>query len=278
MNRIGIQGGEASYTEMAAKSLHPEAQIEYFERFKDVFKALRDQVIDSAVVAFANNRVGFIPEPYIEIAQYDTDLSIVKETYVPVQHALLGVNGATIADIEEVHSQRPAIQQCSKFLDEYLPKAHIVEERDTAGSAQEVARIGDKTKAAIASTAAGDLYGLEPIYTGVQDDETNITRFVEVQLHGIAEADPKATRTSLVIVLGNDTSGVLHNITRPFAEHGVNMYNAVSRTVPNTDFDIDFFIECAAPVDSREMDQIIGDIEKQGHKVRVLGSYGSSRL
>src|SRR5690606_34246264 len=102
-------------------------------------------------------------------------LSIIGENFLPIQHALLGVKGATLADIKEVHSHIHALPQCRKIIKEMGLKAHV--HADTAGAAQEVAARNDKSLAAIASTLAGEIYGLDVLKENVQDADHNTTRF-----------------------------------------------------------------------------------------------------
>lgn len=49
---------------------------------------------------------------------------------------------------------------------------------DTAGAAQMVADQQLRGTAAIASSRAAELYGLELLEKGIQDDKENVTRFV----------------------------------------------------------------------------------------------------
>ena len=49
---------------------------------------------------------------------------------------------------------------------------------DTAGSAMAVADAGDKAQGALASQLAGEIYGLDPLATDIQDASHNTTRFL----------------------------------------------------------------------------------------------------
>ncbi len=48
---------------------------------------------------------------------------------------------------------------------------------DTAGSAQFVSSMKDKSKAAIASKLSAEIYGLNVLKSDIQDDKVNFTRF-----------------------------------------------------------------------------------------------------
>ena len=49
---------------------------------------------------------------------------------------------------------------------------------DTAGSAREIAELGDKSRAAIASRLAAEIYGLDILAEDIEDEAHNTTRFI----------------------------------------------------------------------------------------------------
>ena len=63
---------------------------------------------------------------------------------------------------------------------------------DTAGSAKHVAELGDKSAAAIASTLAGEFYGLKVLKADVEDEHHNATRFLIMSRQD--DAPPTAAR------------------------------------------------------------------------------------
>ncbi|MGZ6005533.1 MAG: prephenate dehydratase [Candidatus Saccharimonadales bacterium] len=281
MENIGIQGGEASYHELAAHQLHPGTELAYYETFEDLFQAVKRQQIGSAVVAIANNRVQFIPEPYDLLLSGSEALAnrlvIEAETYLRVEHALMAPHGASLEDIREVHSQPPAIGQCRQFLDHRLPKARIVEQHDTAASAKMVAEIGDPTKAAIASLQAAKKYGLTIVEESVQDDRDNITRFIELKnLHG-SKAIKGANKTTMVLETPHE-AGALVDALLPFKERGINLANLHSRTIPNTAFHNQFFVEFDAGTQEERTKEVMKELIESGHYIRILGSYVSAEI
>lgn len=276
MKTIGIQGGAASYTEAAALKLHPKAQITYYETFTDVFSALRSGTVTSVVVAIANNRVQFIPDSYEQLTTHDSGLSIVGEAYLRIEHALLALPGSSIDNITEVHSQAPAIGQCSHFLEKVLPDAHVMEEHDTAGSAKIVAESGSQTKAAIASMRAGELYGLHALQTSIQDDTDNITRFVEVQLAKNSQPVAQADKTSILLVT-TQSAGSLAKALQVFAEADINLLYLQSRIIPNSPFHIDFFVEFEAGLHEERAQRALRAVKELGYDSVILGSYKAAQ-
>jgi prephenate dehydratase len=105
-----------------------------------------------------------------------TGRHIVGEHFMPVRHPLLGVKGAALTDIKTVESHVHAIGQCRKAIRKLGIKPIVA--ADTAGSAREIASVGDKSRAAIASRLAADIYGLTILEEDIEDEAHNTTRFI----------------------------------------------------------------------------------------------------
>lgn len=270
--KIGIQGGPASYHEAAVKQIDPRAEVVYCATFTELFKAITDGAVDSGVTAIANNRVQFIADPYEYLTAPDAPYQIVAETYLRIEHALLARKGATLADITEVHSQAPALGQCSHFLEDTLPQAHIIEESDTALAAKIVATEGKLNSVAIASKAAGELYGLEVLQESVQDDPDNLTRFVQVTLKDHANSVDKASKTTMMLQTPQ-VPGALVKALLPFQKANINLTSLQSKLIPNTPFDMQFFVEFEAGLQEEQTKRVLQNLESNGYRLHILGSY-----
>ncbi len=278
---VAIQGGPGSYHEEAAAQLQQEIgakTLAYVDTFDDVFDGLLSAEWDSALVAIANNSVGFIAEPHARLINTPESFKIVGETYVRVDHQLLALPGAKLEEIKEVHSQAPALGQCSKYLAHVLPKAIIIEQHDTAGSAELVAGWHDLTKAAIASARAGSLHGLAPIAESIQDDSDNITRFLLVSNSKDTHPTFEIANKSTWLLDTGQKPGALHAALGPFSEYGVGISSLHSRFIPNSAFDMEFWMDIEADEQSEEMLQIRAKLERLGCTIRSLGSYASSTV
>jgi len=106
-----------------------------------------------------------------------SELRQVGETAVPVRHCLMAPRGATLAGLRSASSHTVALAQCSRFFEQH-PSIKPAKSFDTAGAARQVAEAGDVTRAAIASRAAAERYGLTILQEGIQDTKDNYTRFV----------------------------------------------------------------------------------------------------
>lgn len=280
---IAIQGGEGSYHQEAAENhiaavspyIGEDHDIVFVPTFPEVFDGLAAGKYNRAVVAIANNRVGFIPEPHTRLIRDSGSFRIVGETYVRVDHQLLGLPGARLSDIEEVHSQAPAIAQCLEYLSKRLPNASIVEQSDTALSAQLVSRRGNPHSAAIASKRAGIIHGLVPIESSIQDDRDNITRFVVLARTGDDVPELGVPNKTTWLLDTGQQAGALVSALMPFKEARISIESLHSLFVPNSAFDMQFWMEFDAGVQDERMVGIRQSLSEIGCSVKSLGSYVS---
>src|SRR5205814_250890 len=142
--------------------------------FADALAPVRDGDADLTIIPIENSLHGRIAD--IHHLLPEAGLHIVGEHFHRVRHQLLGVKGAALADVKTVFSQEPALGQCRKLIRErnFAVRAW----HDTAGAARHVAELGDASVAAIASSLAAELYGLEVLARDVEDEEHNVTRFL----------------------------------------------------------------------------------------------------
>ncbi len=274
---VGVQGREGSYHEEAARSLWGEnVDIAYIDTFRELFDSIRTGKVGRGVVAIANNSIGFIPETYaLLVSEEASKYQIRGETYVRVEHQLLGLPGTNLSQVREVHSQSPAINQCTDFLETHLPRFTVVEQDDTALSAELVSTWGDPTKAAIASRTAGKLHGLEPIAANIQDDPDNITRFLILEKRADSQEIADSDKTSAILQTGQ-APGSLYKALGVFADREVNIATLHSAFVPNSAFKMKFLIEFDAGAEEAEV--ITKELRAMSCQLATLGSYQCSEI
>ena len=172
--RIAFQGEPGAYANLAAREAVLHAQAIPHASFEDAIEAVRSGDCDLCIIPVENSLIGRIAD--IHHLLPDSGLHIVGEHFLPIRHQLLGLKNAALEGITEVFSQAPALAQCRSILREHKFKVHNW--YDTAGSAKHVAELGDPKAAAIASTLAGEIYGLKVLAADVEDEHHNATRFL----------------------------------------------------------------------------------------------------
>lgn len=215
---IAFQGEPGAYANLAARQAVPHAEAIPRPTFEDAIEAAKSGDTDLVIIPVENSLIGRIAD--IHHLLPDSGLHIVGEHFLPIRHQLLGLKDARLEDITSVYSQLPALAQCRALLRERKLQAHNW--YDTAGSAKHVAQLGDKTAAAIASTLAGEIYGLKVLKADVEDEHHNATRFLIMSLKDERAPNSGKVVTSLVFQVKN-IPAALYKAMGGFATNGVNM-------------------------------------------------------
>ncbi len=271
--RVAIQGHRASFHNIAAEQLFGKKfELVTCDTFEDAFAALARDKADKIVVALENSLFGSINETYDLLLKYKFWIS--GELYLHIKQCLIGLPGAKIAEISEVHSQLQAIAQCEPYLDKYMPLAKRIEHHDTAASAMAVKAWGNPRKAAIGSAEAAKLHGLKILASEIETPRQNYTRFVVLEkTRAIAKG---ANKTSLVLTI-HHKPGALYNALDGFAAYGMNLTKLQSRPIIQKAWHYMFYLDVTAPANTPEFKSILASLNKQGCEVTILGSYRAGR-
>lgn len=197
---VAFQGIPGAFGEAAIRALWPAgARLECSRTFGDSVAAVVEGVADWAVLPIWNSTIGNIEAACVELRRADDFLVREYTVDIPVHHCLMALPGTSFEDVRYVGSHPAAIGQCSDFL-KANPSITAIEACDTAGAARELAAWGSvrgehaawfeglpvtaSGLAALGSARAAELYGLRVLRHDVQNDSSNLTRFVAVRRRG----------------------------------------------------------------------------------------------
>ncbi|MDA8729059.1 ACT domain-containing protein, partial [Flavicella sp.] len=197
----------------------------------------------------------------------ESSLSIAGEYYLPIHHNLMALKGQKIADVKEVYSHPMALLQCRKFFNRY-PHIHLVEDKDTAEVARRIQEQQLKGVAAIASSLAAEIYGLDILASEIQTIKDNHTRFVILKKK---ETPTVLTKASLKFVL-KDTSGSLGEVLMELAKHQVNLSKIQSLPIIEKPWEYAFFADLVFE-DVQEYKNALKDINAKVSSCKILGEY-----
>lgn len=283
--RIGIQGGEGSNSEVAVRQIvgHSHVTIVGNKTFSDVFQGLRNGEVDKAVLPISNTsmREPYVPGTYdVLTSSWKDDFFATRKTDVDVRHHLLGILGTDLSQITSVHSQDVALDQCKATIDSILPGVIQVAESDTALSAKMVHEANDPSKAAIATSRAGELYGLAVLdpnpRRGVQDYEDNRTSFLSLSRReeGMQALTGHEDRTLILVDPDDDDSlESIESITKAFRLHGLKGRLHTGSAPGVGERQSRFLIEAKVGYLSVPMDKTLRTLAKVTRAADVLGSW-----
>lgn len=269
--KVGYQGVEGAFGQEALEQYFSSSvQVVHFDRFEDVFKALEASQIDYGIVPIENSSTGAVNDVYDLIRNYG--LYIVGEQSISVAQHLLGHKETSLNDIKEVYSHPQALAQTSKFFSQY-PHIQTYPYANTAMAAKMVSESDDKTKAAIASKKAAELYHLEIIQDNIHNDKTSHTRFIVISKH--FENQKENDRISILCSLKHEV-GSLSTILNIIKDHHLNMVHIESRPVQNKPWEYYFYIDFEGNVEEDNVQKVLNKMMHRTQELRILGTYKQS--
>lgn len=283
---VAYQGVPGAYSEMAARRLFPDCKTLPCETFDDVFAAVEKKKADRGVIPVENSLGGSIHQNYDLLARHA--LTVTRETYVRVEHALMALPGTRLANLRAVLSHPQALAQCSNFFAAH-PQAKAVPWYDTAGAARSLKEDAEGRKTAqipygldevgvIASEAAAEIYGLKILRKKLQNRADNYTRFLAIARKAERAPAGAALKTSLTFVPVRNRAGVLHAITGLFAVRGLDLSKIESRPDPDKPFDYRFYLDVSGGQREPDVRAALAELAPLTRELRVLGSYPRASL
>jgi chorismate mutase/prephenate dehydratase len=194
---------------------------------------------------------------------------IVAEVCLPVNHMLLGLPGASLEDIRSVYSHPQALMQCGEYLNARSQWRQFSVE-NTAVAARKIIEDQDKSQAAVASQAAGKLYGLEALAAGINHNKGNTTRFIILTKDRVYQKD--AQKVSLCFELPHK-SGSLYNMLGNLIYNGVNMRMIESRPILGRNWEYRFFVDIEGNLSEPSIQNAIKAMSEEAANLRILGNY-----
>lgn len=266
---ISFQGMPGAYSHLACQEAYPDLEPMACHSFEDAFRAVEEGVAARAMIPIENSLGGRVAD--IHHLLPESSLYIIDEHFQGVHHNLLAVPGATLEDLESVHSHVQGLAQCRVIIRELGLKA--VEATDTAGAAKELAESGDKTRAAIASSLAGRVYQLNALRSRCEDQLGNTTRFV-VMSRRREEPDPTdgPCMTSFIFQV-RSVPGALYKSLGGFATNGVNITKLESYITDESFTVAQFYAEIEGHPAERSVGLAFEELQFFSTKLKLLGTY-----
>ncbi len=266
---IGYLGPKGTYTEAAALQYNYQAKLVPYPSISLVASAVDSKDVDIGIVPIENSLQGPVTET-LDLLIHDSHLSIVNEIVLPIHHSLMVKPGSYIEDIQLIYSHTQALAQCRHFIEQNMGGVQAVASLSTAAAVEDMLA-SEVPAAAIATERAAILYGAEIIFSGIQDNMANHTRFVVLATHDhdITGDD----KTSICFSFDEDRSGMLYHVLGQFAQRNINLAKVESR--PNKEslgryiFLMDLIGHKKDPIVSEALSAIAKDVSM----LKVFGSY-----
>ncbi len=267
--KVAFSGTKGAFAYIAAGKAFAFAKKTAFSDFETAYKSVENGECDSVVLPVENSFNG-------EVGQV-TDLIFLGSLYInnifelEVTQDLLAVPGAKLSDIKLVISHPQALGQCA----EYIKKKGFEtrEYANTALAAQKVAELSDKSVAAIASSEAAELFGLEVLEKNINSSKSNTTRFAVLsRAENVPNQNDSDIHTVLLFAVKNE-AGSLAKAIEVIGRHGFNMISLRSRPMRGESWQYYFYVEVEGNVHTEAGKNMMKELECYCDRLKSAGTF-----
>ena len=267
--RIGYLGPAGTYTEQAALLYAPDARLAPYPTINAVGTAVADGELDAGVVPIENSLEGSVTFT-LDLLIAQPGLSIRNEVVIPIDHYLVAPPGVSAAAVQVIYSHPQALAQCRAYLETRFPSALSEASLSTAAAVADM-QASRVPAAAICPQRATELYDVQILARGIQDNTVNQTRFAV-----LAHADHPPTghdRTSICFAFAVDRPGNLYHSIGEFARRNINLVKIESRPTKRELGRYIFLIDCQGHRAAPEVAAALDGLRQRVDMFKVLGSY-----
>jgi prephenate dehydratase len=266
---IAFQGLPGAYSDLACRTAYPTMRTFPCETFEAAIEAVREGRAELAMLPCENTLAGRVPD--IHHLLPESGLFVVGESFLRVEHCLLAPKGAKAEGLKRAHSHSVALGQVRRFLRDL--RIQPVVAADTAGAARLVAEWNNLEDAAIASSLAAEIYGLQVLRTNVEDAPHNTTRFyIMAQRPRTPDPDLPHLITTFVFRVRN-VPAALYKALGGFATNGVNMTKLESYMLGGQFAATQFLCDVDGHPEQPPLRRALEELSFFSSEVRVLGVY-----
>lgn len=166
-----------------------------------------------------------------------------------------------------------AINQTRVFFEQECPWMKMVEAEDTAKSAADLSKSGQKGVGAIASKLAAEMFGLEILKENIETFKTNFTRFLILD-DSIEVPQEKINKASICFTLPHKPGSLAHILTI-LSFYDMNLTRIQSLPFPGKQWQYFFYIDIRFDNYERYC-QALSAVKPLIEDINILGEYNST--
>lgn len=268
--RLAFLGPPGTFTEEASLLYDAQAELIPFPSISAVAVAVRSGMAEEGVVPIENSLEGSVPDT-LDLLIHEPRVFIRRELVLAIEHQLLTKPGTRANEIAVIYSHPQALGQCRRFVERCFPKAQMVASLSTAAAVQDMMSAPSATVAAIGTRRAAALYGAEILARNIQDETSNVTRFVVLAL-----SDHPATgndKTFLCFSFADDRPGLLHKVLQEFSDRSINLAKIESRPTRERLGRYIFLADVEGHREDPGLAKALEEVRSRVNLFKVFGSY-----
>ncbi len=271
---IVFQGELGANSHIACHEAYPGYEPVPCPTFEDAFTALASGKADLGMIPIENSVAGRVAD--IHHLMPTAKLHIIAEHFLPIRNQLMAPKGATLKGLKTVESHIMALGQCRKYIRKLGIKAVVA--ADTAGAAKDVAEHCDPTRAAIASTLAAEIYGLDILARNIEDEAHSTTRFIVLSRDGKQARRGDGSMITTFVFQVRNIPAALYKAMGGFATNRVNMTKLESYMIEGNFFATQFYADVEGHPDDPNVKLALEELAFFSKELTILGVYPAHPL
>lgn len=297
--RVGYLGPAGSYSHLAAvRHFGSSVEFDDLHTIAGVFTEVARRHVNYGLAPIENSTGGGIAETLDAFRRFHREVTVYAEAQLEIHHALLA--DCAPDAITRIYSKPEVFDQCRNWLATQYPKAELIPAPSTAAAVKMVrdatasggrgSRAGAERpgragsgrgrssagggSAAIGSVLAGELYGLNPLFENIEDNTSNITRFVVI---GADAAQRSGDDKTSIMFTTPDKPGALCAVLAVFDRAGVNLTHIDKRPSGRSNWSYTFFVDAVGHIADPAFAAVVRQVRGLCEETHVLGSYPRSK-
>ncbi|MFM1831205.1 MAG: hypothetical protein RLZZ558_1545 [Planctomycetota bacterium] len=263
--RVGFLGPRGTFSHLAAvRHFGSSVELAELDAIESVFEAVQKGHCHHGLVPYENAIGGAILDTLDAFGSFD--VRICAESLILVRQCLLA--SGPPEGIRRIASRAEVFNQCRRWLSRTFPQVELLPMASTAAAAE--AAVRDPGTAAIGSSLAGQIFGLNTLFEEIEDRPNNITRFLVL---GRASAQPSGDDRTTLMFATADRPGALVDVLVAFREEGLNLSHLDKRPSRRENFTYTFFVDVDGHQGEPAVQRAIEAARAHVATLQVLGSY-----
>lgn len=267
--KIAYSGVEGAFAYIASGKIFPESNRVAFPNFNSAYESVVNGECDCAVLPIENSSAGEVGTVMDLIFNGNLYINGIYE--LSVSQNLLGVKNSKISDIKKVISHIQALEQCNTYIKQHNLNAQLCE--NTAKAAQLVAKMNDKSVAAIASQETAEIYGLDVLDSNINECHQNSTRFAVLSRSQHIKTVNKPDNHSVLVFAVRNDAGALANAINIIGKYGFNMRSLRSRSLKDLLWQYYFYVEVEGNLYTQNGQDMLNELSPLCDKLKVVGTF-----
>ncbi|MDD5586321.1 MAG: prephenate dehydratase [Alphaproteobacteria bacterium] len=272
--RIAFQGAPGAYSDLACQAAAPDFATVPCLSFEDVFAAVHEGRAEFAMLPIENSVAGRVADMHRLLPE--GGLHIIGEHYQPVIHHLLALPGARLETIRQAHAHVQSLAQCRKWL--RARNITPIVNADNALAAELVAKSGDTTIAAIASSLAGKLHNLQSLAEDIADQRNNTTRFLIMAKKAQTPGPGAQPCITTMVFRVRSVPAALYKALGGFATNGINITKLESYLVDGKFTAAQFYLDVEGHPEETPLKLAMEELAFFAHEIKVMGTYPAHKF